>query len=173
MSLRLPQTFVRIGITGESCTGKTTVANLLGRRLDLPVRHCGQQVARDPNQAAEKSPDVPWERHREVDQETRRIVSTAHGGIVVEGCFLEYVLDQTAGVFLVRLECDHAERLRRADAKELDLDFRDRADQLLISSVYDEHDKRSPDLRVDTGGLAPDEAEENIFAALVGRGGQP
>lgn len=158
---------MRIAIAGDSCSGKTTVASMLGSRLELPVRHCGRRVAEE---AADQESGLPVGRHLEIDRETQQVVSAADDGIIVEGCFLEFVLRDIPGVFLVALECDEGERSRRAVQKGDDLETRDRADRLLISSIYDDQGRRLPDLRIDTTALRPTDVEATIIAAISADG---
>ncbi len=101
-----------IGLYGESCAGKTSVAKRVARRLKIKIRHCGEIVKARAKQLGVEVEDLPKEEHRRIDQETRKLVKSADR-LIIEGRFLNQVLKGLPNVILIKLTCDRTERLRR------------------------------------------------------------
>jgi cytidylate kinase len=102
-----------LAIYGPSCVGKTTLAAAISREWGVPVRHCGDMLK---TRAAELGPplrNLPLQVHEAVDEETHRLAQGASEVFVVEGRYLNLVLDGVSQVKFVRLTCDEATRTRR------------------------------------------------------------
>src|SRR5579871_6729370 len=108
---------VVIALCGESSVGKTVVAKLVAERLGAPVRHCGEMAKVRAKELGIDFRQFPKDEHEKLDRETQRLAQESQGFFVMEGRFLNQVLEGLANVLTIRLECSDEERLRRSKAK--------------------------------------------------------
>jgi cytidylate kinase len=99
-----------IALFGPSGVGKSTVARRLAGELSAALRQCGEAVS---SKIAENGA-ITIADHRHIDETTRAFVSQRQTAVVVEGRFLDRVLEDIPGVLFVRLRCGLGERSRRA-----------------------------------------------------------
>jgi cytidylate kinase len=122
-----------LAIYGQSCVGKTSVTNELGRILDLPVRHCGEIIKRRAQELGINPSELSPLDHQAIDKETRAMAIIAQTTTIIEGGFLDIVLAGLDNVHFIHLICDQRVResryLRRdGDADISGLEIRDAAD---------------------------------------------
>jgi cytidylate kinase len=95
---------VIIAIFGRSATGKTTIATMVGRELDAPVRHCGNALKEAAGLIGVSVDDAPASLHRALDEATQNWWDSMLGGLaVVEGRFLDQVLVCRKNMLLIEL----------------------------------------------------------------------
>lgn len=127
-------------IFGPTCSGKTTAAQELALRLGRPLRSCGNVVREWATALGGTQSEVSDTVHREIDAETRQWVEQNPNG-VVEGRFLDRVLDGIPEIVFVKLSADTPTRasrgvLRRSDYTPDDLSKSDRDDNLFRDRMY-------------------------------------
>src|SRR3546814_16267618 len=83
-------------------------------RLQLPVRHCGIAVRAAATEFGSSLAELPEEVHRRVDQEALNWCDqhSASGGII-EGRFLDSVLEARDDVLFLNIHAEIADRLGR------------------------------------------------------------
>src|SRR5437867_6186854 len=107
-----------IGIFGESCVGKTTVAKVVAQRLNAATRHCGEIVKARAKKLGVTTAQLSADEHELIDQETRnQALNATTQTIVVEGRFLDCVIGDMPNALLIELRCSEEERLRRAKTR--------------------------------------------------------
>jgi len=134
-----------IALFGKSCVGKSEVAQKLANLLNLPVRHCGEIVKRRAGQLGVSSGELPNAEHQAIDDETIRLVVECNDGIVVEGNFLDLVLQGFPDFILIQLICEDDERAKRFAARSSNsttLDARDSADIRFRTEFYEHTDSQ-------------------------------
>jgi len=127
-----------VAIFGQSCTGKTSLANALAPVLGYRVRHCGdavREVAKSLRLTYEALSD---DHHRTIDDATRAW-SQDYLPCIVEGRFLDRVLAASASVLLVHLVASEEVRLGR---------WRSRTSQPLSREWLNANDARELAFRV-------------------------
>lgn len=129
-----------IAIFGPTCSGKTTTARELAKRLGRPLRSCGDVVRDRAKMLGVSVSEVPDSAHLEIDIETNCWVKQNPTGIV-EGRFLNSVLEGLADIMLVKLTADPATRavrgIQRRPGYTLDDLLRsDREDNLFRNRMY-------------------------------------
>lgn len=152
-----------IAIFGKSCVGKSVVAEELAITLKLPVRHCGDAVK---SRALELGVDVaalPLTEHQAIDQETRTLAEASAEGLIIEGNFLDAVLEGIPSVLFVHLTCEDSTRtqryIRRSNyqASEQDLNLRDASDAANWKRLYKPPTEIIHELTIDTTNTTVDE----------------
>lgn len=111
--MRIPKRQIVLAIYGRSCVGKSTLAAELGERYDVPVRHCGAVVKACASELGIASESLPIDIHRKIDSETRKLAKNTKGAFVVEGAYLDLVLNEVPGVRFVHLRCNKTIRQTR------------------------------------------------------------
>jgi cytidylate kinase len=164
---------IKLALTGCSGTGKTSLAEELGRRRSIVVRHCGEAVEGRAAELGLRLEELTLEHHRGIDEETVRAVAGSTW-IIVEGRFLEHVLQDTPGLWLVELTASVQVRAQRiADREHISLEAALRqlesADQARIEQqrAYREVFGRlpcSPVSSLDTTRLTVEEAAQTVLA---------
>jgi cytidylate kinase len=131
-----------VALFGKSCVGKSEVAEKLANHLGVPVRHCGEVVKERAAQLSVSSAELSIAEHEAIDAETRTLVANTEHGIVVEGTFLDIVL-QGSSVLFIRLTCEDDVRAKRFEARPSSkgtLAQRDKTDNSLREDVYKQTD---------------------------------
>lgn len=155
-----------IAVTGESCTGKTTIARLLASHFNCSVRHCGEIVKCRANELDVHFADLPEDEHRVIDDETKRIVEETERLIVVEGRYLLEILKSVKDVVQIELHCFDRERHRRKSSRESSIDPRSRVVRENLWKVYDNDPQEIDEhanLIVDTDDLTPEDIADRII----------
>jgi cytidylate kinase len=114
--MRLPKKNLKIAIYGGSGIGKTTVALELAKLFNTKVRlrHCGELIKCKSKVNGLRSPScLSIQDHKTIDKETRLFALNTTGIIIVEGRYLNFVLDGIEGIFFVQLVCSSAQRIAR------------------------------------------------------------
>jgi cytidylate kinase len=103
-----------LAIYGRSAAGKTTIAEIMASRLQLPVRHCGIAIRAAATEFGTGLAALPKDVHRRVDAETSDWCDqhTEVGGII-ERRFLDSVLRVRDDVLFVNVRAELDERARR------------------------------------------------------------
>lgn len=159
-----------IAIFGRSCVGKSKVAEELARTLSLPVRHCGEAIKDHAKKLGVDVTKLPVDEHQVVDEQTKQLAETCVDGMVIEGSFLDAVLENIPSILLVHLTCEDNERERRfiarsngqASAQELHL--RDTSDIALRDLLYKMSGGSNSSLTIDTTNLGIDEVVQEIIS---------
>jgi cytidylate kinase len=147
-----------IAIYGESATGKTTVARILGIELNCSVRHCGNLV-RALAKARGCSPyDLSPDEHLRLDNETRDLAERCEGLTVVEGRFLDVILSNTKNCVLIHLTCSPERRKVRNKSRHVkeSIESRDQEDSDLRTKLYSRLPTRRPDIEINTDLETPE-----------------
>lgn len=168
-----PQVNIVLAIYGLSCVGKSTLATEIGRKWTVPVRHCGDVLKTRAAALGIPLGNLPLQVHAAVDEETRRLAQGASEVFVVEGRYLDLVLNGVPWVKFVRLTCDEATRMQRFLTKaggqataSITLHQRDQEDGRLRHILYGDRCFTSADWMVlDTTHATPEE----LFATLLAR----
>ena len=177
--MRVSQKLV-IAIYGRSCTGKSTVAEIIAQKHVLPIRHCGDVTQRMAAHLSVDVRDLTDYYHRKIDAETVEWIYEAGGWCVVEGRYLDQVLAPMAPrVMLVRFEASVETRAARwrqkaqrpcqtiADIRKLDSD-----DDAFRKGMYKGRQILQPAVTIDTTCPAPEEiAYSLIQKARVAKNG--
>lgn len=137
MAVYPSQINIVLAIYGASCVGKSTLATAIGKEWRVPVRHCGDVLKMRATTLGLPLGSLPLHVHDAVDKETRKLAQEASGVFVVEGRYLDLVLDGMPWVKFVRLTCDEATRMRRFLTKT-----GGQADEGVALHQHDEEDGR-------------------------------
>src|SRR5947207_11960028 len=103
---------VIVALYGRSCSGKSTAAKRLAELLNCDLYSAGDSVRKRCKELGESPADLSLPEHRAIDDVTRSIVKSARTSLVVEGSFLDALLDDLGGIYRVELTCDAEERRR-------------------------------------------------------------
>jgi len=174
MLVRFSKSRVVLAIYGQSCVGKSTLAEELGKRWASPVRHCGNLVKTYARAAGIQAELLPLGSHRKIDTETRRIAQQSKGLLIIEGIYLDIVLRDMPHVRLLQLICaDRTRELRfherSAAASSLISTLRQRDAETagLRRNLYGSEEIAAPAWMVlDTTTIAAAEMESPIRARL-------
>jgi cytidylate kinase len=148
---------------GPTCSGKTSIAREVHRRHGIPVRHCGEAVKSFAAARGVRLSEMTIEDHVAIDSETRNMAEATNGALLIEGTFLDVVLqDVTQQVTMIRLCCSEAERinrfLHRRRGTEEDFRKREELDDNLRHLLYEGRAIRSDFLVADTTGMSVEQA---------------
>lgn len=158
-----------IALYGNTCVGKTTIASALARLLGAPVRFCGEELKRKAasfGTVPEKSPDSLY---HHVDLETISWVGAGSHPKVVEGRFLDVVLEGIPGIEFFELTCSPAIRtsrfasLGRATDHLHSIDEVDTEDSRRRETIY----KRGSPTRSALGGVSTDHRQSMEVAEQI------
>jgi cytidylate kinase len=146
-----------LAIYGRSAVGKTTVAEIMGARLLMPVRHCGLALRAAAAEAGKSIADVDSKIHTRVDSETVQWCQRyASAGGIVEGRFLDDVLGDTGNICFVAMTAALQERAARLQSRlgrassVADVTAVDNADDLFRWSMYGVRPRAAASLTIDT-----------------------
>ena len=135
-----PEGVNSIAIFGPACTGKSTVADEMGKILDCQVRHCGEIIKAKARASGITPRDLSDQDHHKIDLETVKFTEMRELRRIVEGGFLDLVLRNVTNAIFIRLKCDETERRNRYQAKGVvipsTLEERDNQDAALKSRLY-------------------------------------
>lgn len=140
--MRLPEKILKVAIYGASATGKTSVAMELGKLIHATtIRNCGEIIKRRSKEINVPLSSLTAKEHRNIDDETRQFVIDARDNIVVEGRYLNYVLNGIDGLTYIKLVCAPEERVARLRKDQYHseglIEKIDSEDFELISRLYD------------------------------------
>ena len=100
-------------IFGQSCVGKTAVAQRVAAELNLPIRSCGAAVRESAKALGVSSHDLPDTGHRDVDRSTVAW-AFANQPCIIEGRYLDLVLASVdAPILSIRLTASDVQRHAR------------------------------------------------------------
>jgi cytidylate kinase len=146
-----------LAIFGRSAVGKTTVAEIIGARLLMPVRHCGLALRAAAAEAGTTIADVDATIHTRVDSETVQWCERyASAGGIVEGRFLDHVLGDDASIRFVAMTATVEERAARLQSRLgrtssiAELLAVDEADDLFRGNMYGVGPRAAASLVIDT-----------------------
>jgi cytidylate kinase len=157
-----------LAIFGGSAVGKTTIAEVIGSRLGLPVRHCGVALRAAAVEEGVAMKNVDHQLHGRVDSDTVAWCERqSPSGGVVEGRFLNRVLAARSDVIFVHLTADLDDRASRLSDRwaqavtPADVDLEDQADRNFVDKMYSSSPVGPVDQTLDTtGGTASQWAEK-------------
>ena len=163
-----PQNVI-LAIYGGSCTGKTTVAKVLAKRLACPLRCCGELVREAAQTMGVEIDKLPDKTHRRIDGQTVTWAYTVARPSILEGRHLHYVLAPGAAfLFLVRLEASLTSRVLRLQRKSGgestrgEVTMLDTSDDALRLRVYPNCRPVTPSITIDTTSLTPEETAQCV-----------
>lgn len=110
---------MKIAIYGVSTTGKTAIVSELAKlfKAQPEVRHCGELIKNRCKDIGLSSPiDLNIKEHKLIDQETIKVANSSDS-ILIEGRYLNFVLDGNEHVLFINLTCDFDERVNRLKRK--------------------------------------------------------
>jgi len=173
--MRLPKENLKIAIYGGSGTGKTTVALELAKLLstNVTIRHCGELIKRKSKAIGLRSPScLSIQDHKTIDEETRQFALNTPGVIILEGRYLNFVLDGIEEIFFVQLVCSSEQRTARLARAGRNLGCNhiedlDKEDFQLIMNLYGDV---KPDIKhlikVDRTLLSAVDAAKEVLKAM-------
>lgn len=108
-------TGVILGIYGPACVGKTYLAKWLTSKLNLPARHCGEEIKKAAAQSGLHTHSLPDITHVQIDESTLFFGYSHVDGCIIEGRYLNHVLTALTEqpLFLIQMTCPFEERTRR------------------------------------------------------------
>lgn len=164
---------MKLALVGGSCVGKTSVMRKIAELVLCQTRSCGSEVF-----AAAKRMDIqpnllPLSNHIEIDNATRDFVNE-NFDLVVDGRFLDTVLNRYKSLFIVKLTASDVVRAQRAtsrkrDETETEIDFinnSDINDSLFRNLMYKDVQPAYADLIIDTDHLSIEQVVEKILYAV-------
>jgi|ERR1043165_689055 cytidylate kinase len=159
-----------IGIFGKTCTGKSSVADVLTAQLDLSVRHCGDAIRSAAEKLGVTPVDLPSDIHKQLDSETRSLAISS-AGLIIDGTFLDYVLEGVPHVLLIQLICSDEVREQRNSLRSrssMTAAQRDLIDERLRQLLYGQSSRAFPARVIDTTFLTVDEVARAVADAIRG-----
>jgi cytidylate kinase len=156
-----------LALYGRTCTGKSTIAKLLGNRLDCPVHGVGEIVRARSAELGTAPRGLSLEEHHTIDKVIGSIVKLAGESVVVEGAFLDALLGDLDGVYRVKLTCGDEERRSRFDRRvgASRLEQRDEDDDNLRHALHGGK-LGCADVTFDTTSKTADQVAEEIIQWL-------
>ena len=169
----------KVTISGQICTGKTTLYQALGKRLDWPTFSTGQffrdYAAKhqfDLEAAEEQSAKIT----KKIDYQVRDLLRTKKY-IIVEGWLAGLMAANTPGVLRVLLTCQDTKRGKRFAKREnvkvneavKRVQERDSSWLAEIKKIYGRDDVFNPayyDLVIDTTNLTPSQILNTVLKSL-------
>ena len=161
--MRFSETLMTVAIYGRTCTGKTSIAKILGVKMNYAVRHCGELVLELASLKNIAPGKLSGEDHARIDDTTREL-ARGDEDLIIEGNFLDAVLGNVAHCILIELTCDDAVREARYVERTVALPFseRDVGDCRLRQRLYPGTEWRLPDLQVNTANKTPAAVAEGV-----------
>ena len=171
--------YTRITVSGKICTGKTTLYQVLGKKLGWEAFSTGQ-FFRDYAKTHALSIETAEEQNdtltKKIDYQVQELLKTKKQ-IVVEGWMAGIMANSFPGILKVLLVCKDNVRSRRfaerekVSLKEAKDRVRDRDTSWLkeIEKIYERSDIFDPknyDLIIDTSSLSPNEILEKVLKEL-------
>lgn len=165
-----------ITLTGEVCSGKSTIAKALLQRLpDWEQANTGEkfrQICAARGISIQEVSSLPDDVHREVDNWQRSLAAT-ESNMIIEGRLAGWLARDMEHVFRVYCYSDLNTRLQRYMQREHvseqrareDIDYRDRNDVLKYQRMYNLPDYRDPafyNLQLDTSHQSAEELAQII-----------
>lgn len=160
---------------GKCCSGKSTMAKKLAESFSCPIRSASDAVRARSRDLGVSASDLPMGEHRKIDEDTRSVVQSSGGSLVVEGSFLDALLSDVGNVCRIELTCGDDERRRRFVRRtgQNGLVQRDEDDDKLRLALHGDHVGAAADLTVDTTSKEPDQIAEEIIVWLRTNGAEP
>ena len=161
-----------VAIYGPTCVGKSTVACLLADHWECPVRHCGSLLRAFADSRQLRLEDLTYSDHHAFDEMTRAVIQQNTENLIVEGRYLDAVLDGISVGTMVNLTCHLEERVRRHCNQSIvalhDVSEIDAADAALRRRLYlAEHSDTRPAIEIDTTSIAPTDVVNGIINAVI------
>jgi cytidylate kinase len=159
---------------GKSCSGKSTVAKKLAESFSCPIRSASDAVRARSKELGVSASDLPMGEHRKIDEDTRSVVQSSGGSLVVEGSFLDVLLSDVGNVCRIELTCGDDERQRRFVRRsgQNGLVERDKDDDKLRLALHGDRVAVPAELTVDTTSKAPDQIVKEIIVWLRTNGAE-
>jgi energy-coupling factor transporter ATP-binding protein EcfA2 len=158
-----------IALYGPSASGKTSIATALKKLLpNAHIRHCGRiaKEAMRRNQARTSIEQV----YQLVDSETRQLAANCQDLMIVEGRYLDNVLDGLPNVYFIKLIILEEERERRLSSKAFHTnstcDEIQAIDNYISDSLYPKIKRISKDSLVVSSIASVDVVASEILFAL-------
>lgn len=159
-----------IAIYGASCTGKSTIANIVATKLGWPLRQCGEVVSRKQEYLGRR---LSREEHNKIDAETKSLVEETKGGFIVEGAFLKNVIKDNENVLFIELTSPIELRRQRMIIRdgsclieERDLDDCELNYNLFEKQLMKLDDVKGSTLRIDTKDMSVEECVSIIIGYI-------
>ena len=156
-----------IALYGRSCTGKSTTAQKLGELLNCTVHSASASVRGRSRELGILPNELSLAEHQRIDQDTRNVVQSTQGPLVVEGSFLDALLGDLPHIYRVQLTCENEERRRRYAQRvgQDELRRRDKDDDNLRGNLHGNYTTKA-DFAGDTTCKTPVQVAEEIVAWL-------
>lgn len=137
-------------------------------RLGVEARHCGELVKGVASLKGVSPGDLTRQDHMELDARTAKLASQPEL-MVIEGCFLNYVL-ANVDCMLLELTCDPLERKRRFELRGSSQSYsaQEVSDEDLIRSLYAGQQPKPPTLSIETTHTEADAVTEEVVQWLEG-----
>lgn len=158
-----------IAVFGRSCVGKTEVATALATALNLPIRHCGEAIKARARELGVDTNALSLAEHKAVDEQTRASAGASTTEMIMEGNFLDLVLEGVPDVLLVQLTCEDSVRVERFIRRSNnqvsghELRSRDASDSALRGMLYKAVTVTCNLLTINTTKLGIDEVVRKII----------
>jgi CMP/dCMP kinase len=177
-----------VTISGQACSGKTTVGKLLAKRLDYNFYDIGtlrKNAAKARGMTIEEYNVYGMTHHetdKDADAETMRLAKTEND-FIIQGRLAYHFIPKSLKVYLTvnpevaakRILIDK-DPLRNSKSKTANLDEikilnieRDRSDVLRYRKIYgikDFTDEKNYDLTIDTSNMTPEQVVDRILAKM-------
>jgi|SRR5579864_423435 len=156
-----------IALYGKSCSGKSTTAQKLCELLNCAVHSASGSVRGRSRELGISPNELSLAEHQKIDKDTRHLVQSSLGPLVVEGSFLDALLGDLPRIYRVELTCKNEERRRRYAQRigQDELGRRDKEDDNLRDSLHGNYTAKA-DFVVDTTCKTPVQVAEEIVAWL-------
>jgi cytidylate kinase len=102
-----------VALFGASACGKTALAELAAAELGIAVRHCGREIANAAVAAGHDLAAIPDHLYRALDQQTRDWCTGIKGVVLIEGRFVDRVLEGRPDAVFVHVKAGLGERSHR------------------------------------------------------------
>jgi predicted cytidylate kinase len=174
------QKYTKITVSGQICTGKTTLYKALGAKLGWPTFSTGQffrDYAAKHQLSIESAAEQNATITKKIDYQVREMLK-GEGKMVVEGWMAGVMAESTPGVLRVLLTCQNPVRYRRfADREQTTLveakkqvTERDTNWLAEIAKIYGRSDIFAPkhyDLVIDTTKFTPPQILRRVLEKLL------
>jgi cytidylate kinase len=161
-----------VALYGGTGCGKTTLARVAAGALDIPVRHCGNEI-RDALEAAGSDAVLSADRiHRSVDEQTQRWCGQINGDALVDGRFLDQVLSGLPNIVFIEVVATEEVRVRRLAerlGRQVDgaeIRAADEEDDLFRRRMYSGASRAAGARMIDTSGGSARECGENLISLI-------
>lgn len=159
---------MKVALFGNSLVGKSTAARELVQQLSLPVRHCGEIVRQRAATTGLSLSEISDTVHSEIDAETREWIGAQAAGFIVEGRFLDAVLDPAKDLMFIQLSARADVRAARGGLSVQAVEERDAFDREFRARVFTAPPSKVSCIAIDTSEMSVLEcAREVIRQALA------